>query len=57
MWSKKEFSNIFTQEVKLEGIIRVKEAQMKVDPSSENRAELSKTEIELKKFLKLEEDF
>lgn len=57
MWNKNEFGNTFTQKATLEDIIRIKEAQLEVDPSPKNRPELSKIEAELKKFIKLEEEF
>lgn len=56
MWNKNEFGNIFTQKATLEDIIRIKEAQLEVDPSPKNRPELSKIEAELKKFIKLEKE-
>lgn len=57
VWSKDEFRNIFIEKTTLEDIIQVKEAQLEVDPSPENRVELSKVEAELKRYLKLEEEF
>ncbi|XP_049394714.1 uncharacterized protein LOC125859004 [Solanum stenotomum] len=56
-WSKVEYGNIFVQIATLEDVLLVKEAQFELLPSPENRAELFKAEAELKKFLKLEEDF
>lgn len=41
----------------LKDVLLVKEAQFELLPSPENRAELLKAEVKLKKFLKLEEDF
>lgn len=56
-WSKNEFGNIFMKIATLEDIIKVKEAQLEVLPNAVNRAELSRLEAELRKFLKVEEDF
>lgn len=41
----------------LEDIIQVKEAQLEIDPKLENRAQLSKAEAELKRYIKMEEEF
>lgn len=41
----------------LEDIIQVKEAQLEIDPNLENRAQLSKAEDELKRYIKMEEEF
>ncbi|XP_049393529.1 uncharacterized protein LOC125857915 [Solanum stenotomum] len=38
-------------------VIKVKEAQFEIDPSSKNRSELGRVEANLKRFLKVEEDF
>lgn len=38
-------------------MISVKETQFKLDPFPKNRAQLHKVEADLKRFLKLEEDF
>ena len=38
-------------------MIKVKEIQLKIQPHVNNKAELSKLEAELKKFLQVEEDF
>lgn len=57
IWSKEEFGNIFIQKATLEDVIQVKESQFKIDPSLENRAELSRVEAELRRYLKLGEQF
>ncbi|XP_049413166.1 uncharacterized protein LOC125876094 [Solanum stenotomum] len=57
IWSKEVFGDIFQQIATIEDIIKVKEAQLEIQHSATNRAELSKEEAKLKKFLKLEEDF
>ncbi|KAG5591558.1 hypothetical protein H5410_042072 [Solanum commersonii] len=41
----------------LEDIIKVKEIQLELDPSIENRTKLKKHEAELKRFQRLEEEF
>lgn len=56
-WSKKEYGNIFIQIATLEDVIKVKEAQFEIDPNPKNRFELGRVEAELKRFLKLKEDF
>lgn len=56
-WSRAEFGNIFLQVATLEDIIKVKEAQLEIMPSSENRTELCKVEADLRKYLKLEEEY
>lgn len=56
-WSKAAFDNIFQNIATLKDVTRVKEAHLEVIPSPSNRAELSKTEAELKKLLKIEEKF
>ncbi|KAH0761343.1 hypothetical protein KY290_017416 [Solanum tuberosum] len=56
-WSKETFGNIFQQIATLEDAIRVKEIQLELNPSAENRATLNKGEVELKKYLYLEGEF
>lgn len=56
-WSKQEFGNIFVQVATLEDIVNVKEAKLEIMPSLENRAELHRMQAELRKFMKLEEEF
>lgn len=56
-WSKSEFGNIFVKKATLQDVISVKETQFKLNPSPENRAQLHKVEANLKRLLKLEEDF
>lgn len=55
--SREEFGNIFIKKAMLEDIIQVKEAQLEIDPKLENRAQLSKAEAELKRYIKMEEEF
>ncbi|XP_015169816.1 uncharacterized protein [Solanum tuberosum] len=53
IWSKEVFGDIFQQISTIEDIIKVKEAQLEIQPSATNRAELSKVEAELKKLLEI----
>lgn len=55
--SNQEFGNIFVQVTTLEDVIRVKEAQLEITPSSENSVELNRLQAKLRKYLKMEEDF
>ncbi|WMV24639.1 hypothetical protein MTR67_018024 [Solanum verrucosum] len=56
-WSKEAFGNIFQQIATMEDVIKVKKDQLEIQPSASNRADLNKVETELKKFLRLEEEF
>ncbi|KAG5631132.1 hypothetical protein H5410_002849 [Solanum commersonii] len=56
-WSKETFGNIFQQIATLEDIIKVKEVQLEILPSAENRMALSKAEGEVKKFLFMDEKY
>lgn len=56
-WGKECYGNIFNQRATLEDIIRAKEAILEVDPSPENRVNLKRTEVELKRYLKIEEEY
>ncbi|KAK6788076.1 hypothetical protein RDI58_016601 [Solanum bulbocastanum] len=57
MWSKEVFGNIFQQIATLEDMIRIKENQFEINPLAGNRTDLSRTEAELKKYLKIEEEY
>jgi len=57
MWSKEVFGNIFQQIATLEDMIRIKENQFEINPSAGNRTDLSRMEAELKKYLKIEEEY
>ncbi|KAH0712342.1 hypothetical protein KY289_008301 [Solanum tuberosum] len=48
-WSKEVFGNFFQQIATIEDVIKVKEAQLEIQPSESNRVELHKMEAELKK--------
>lgn len=56
-WSIREFGNIFVKKATLEDMISVKETKFELDRTPENRAQLHKVEADLKRFLKLEEEF
>lgn len=56
-WSKEVFGNFFQQIATLEYIIKLREVQLQINPSVDNRAELSKVEMDLIKYVRLEEDF
>lgn len=56
-WSREVFGNIFQEIATIEDVIKVKEAQLEILPSADNRAELCRLEAELKKYLKIEEEF
>lgn len=45
-----------SKKVTIEDIIQVKEAQLEVNPSPKNGAQLSKAEADLKRYLNLEEE-
>lgn len=56
-WSKQEYGNIFVCIATLEDIIKVKEAQLEILTTLENRADLSRSKVEFTRFMMLEEDF
>ncbi|KAH0693550.1 hypothetical protein KY285_020647 [Solanum tuberosum] len=56
-WSKVTFGDVFQSIATLEDEIRVKECQLEINPTAENRSELNKAEAELKKYLYIEEEF
>uniref|UniRef100_A0A0V0IHV1 Putative ovule protein n=1 Tax=Solanum chacoense TaxID=4108 RepID=A0A0V0IHV1_SOLCH len=56
-WSKSTFGNIFQQIATLEDMIRVNETQLEMSPTEANRATLSKANAELKRYLKIEEEY
>lgn len=51
MWSKEAYGNIFIEKATLEDIIKAKEAAYEIDLSPSNRAELKRTEAELKRYI------
>lgn len=56
-WSKESFGDIFKKVATMEDIVRMKETQLEIDPSEINRANLRRVEAELRKFVKIEEDY
>ena len=48
-WSRSAYGNVFQQISTIEDVIKVKEIQLKIQPSASNKAEL-------KKYLQVEED-
>ncbi|KAH0698474.1 hypothetical protein KY284_012689 [Solanum tuberosum] len=56
-WNRKTFGNIFQKIATMEDVIKAKEAQLEVSPTSTNREELSKANAELKNYLNIEEEF
>lgn len=56
-WSKNVFGNIFQKRVLLEGEVKLKEIQLDISPSVENREELHRATAELKRYWYLEEEF
>lgn len=57
IWSKETYGTIFNQRSTLEYIIKIKEATMKTDLPLENRANLKKTKAELKRSIKIGEEY
>ncbi|KAH0699317.1 hypothetical protein KY284_013532 [Solanum tuberosum] len=55
--SKEAFGNIFQRIATLEDVIKDKEIQFEMAPTYTNREELSRKNADLKKPLKIEEDF
>ncbi|KAK6791948.1 hypothetical protein RDI58_011029 [Solanum bulbocastanum] len=56
-WSKETFGNIFQKIATLEYVIKMKEIQLEVSPTEANRADLNKANAELKRYLKIEEEY
>ncbi|XP_015161972.1 uncharacterized protein [Solanum tuberosum] len=56
-WSRDVFGNIFQQIATVEDLIKVKETQLEILPTVENRAELSRMETKLRKYLKIEKEY
>lgn len=56
-WSKETHSNIFTQKETLEDIINANEVALEIGLSLKNRTELKKIEADLRRFVKLGEEF
>lgn len=56
-WSKDTFGDLFKEIATLEDIIKAKEAQFKVYPSTKNRGEKSMAESKFKKFRNIKEKY
>lgn len=56
-WSKEVFGNIFQQIAIIEDVIMIKESQFEINPSADNMMELSRMEAELRKYLKIKEEY
>ncbi|KAH0638863.1 hypothetical protein KY285_035449 [Solanum tuberosum] len=56
-WSRTTFGNIFQQIATLEDVVRVNETQLEISPTEVNKAILSKSNAELKRYLKIEEEY
>ncbi|XP_049368194.1 uncharacterized protein LOC125833087 [Solanum verrucosum] len=56
-WSKETFGNIFQKIATMKDVIKGKEVQLEVAPIEANKAELSKANAKLKRYLKMEENF
>lgn len=51
------FGDIFQRIATLEDLIKAKEVQLELHPTSINRSELSKAEAELRKYLVVEKEY
>lgn len=54
---KEKFDNIFHKIATLEDVARVKENQLVLNLTPDNKADLNKIEAKLKKYLRMEEEF
>lgn len=57
VWTREAYGNIFQKVATLEDVIKVKEIQFELQPSPKKRKELKREEPNLRKWLKVEEDF
>lgn len=57
VWSREIFGDIFQKVATLEDVIKAKETQFEIQPTAENREELSKAEADLNRLRKIEEEF
>ena len=55
-WIRSAYGNVFQKIATIEDVIKVKEIQLKIQPSASNKAEFSNVEAELKKYLQVEKD-
>ncbi|XP_059306203.1 uncharacterized protein LOC132057591 [Lycium ferocissimum] len=56
-WSKETYGNIFQQISTLEDVIKVKELQLELNPTGLNREELHKAQVDLNRYLTIEEEY
>lgn len=56
-WSKDSYGEVFFEIATMEDIVRMKEVQMEFDPFKENRAEHRREEADLKRFLRMKEEY
>lgn len=56
-WSKSIFGDMFKKIATMEDVIKMKELQLELNPTKENRAELRKVVAELRRFQTYEEDY
>lgn len=56
-WSKETYGDFFKKIATMEDLIRVKEIQLEINPSKENREELRREEAELRKLQNIEEEY
>lgn len=56
-WSKEIYGNIFQKVATLEDIIRVKEIQLEINSSEQNRKDLLKAEEDLMKHYQIEKEY
>lgn len=57
LWSKEAYGNIFQKISTLEDVIKVKEIQMGIRHSGQNREELHRAQADLRRYMSMEEDF
>lgn len=56
-WSKESYGDFFFKISTMEDIVRMKVVQLELNPSEENRAELRRVEADLKRLLRIEEEY
>lgn len=56
-WSKTTFGNIFQQTTTLEDVVKTAEIQLEIAPIKDNKAALSKTKANLKRYLHIGEKY
>lgn len=56
-WNRQTFGDIFQNVATLEDVVKVKEAQLEIQPTPQNREKLSKPESNLKRVRKIEKEY